>query len=236
MLPEVEKLVIIQDRDLKIRSIEKELESLPEEEADAREKLASDQAMLTAAKQAVQENEVAMKNLEIDIQTRQESIARLKVQQFQTRKNEEFRAMGSEIERYGREVTALEDRELELMEKGEQLKKTQSEAERVLAATREMVEEDLEATAKRRENLEAEKAETESKRREETKQVDPDTLDLYDRLFKSKGGLVVVGLQDGQCTGCHMRVIKSTVVAVKSENEIAYCENCGRILYWWTDE
>ena len=236
MLPEVEKLVIIQDRDLKLKAIQKELESLPAEEEDAREKLASDQAAMEAAKLAVQENEVAMKNLEIDIQTRQDSIARLKVQQFQTKKNEEFQAMGHEIERYGKEVTALEDQELELMEKGEGLKSTLEKAEKRLAASQEMVDEDLQAVVARKKNLEADKLEIEAKRSVEAKQVGDDTLDIYDRLFQSKGGLVVVGLQDGLCTGCHMRVIKSTVVAVKLERDITHCENCGRILYWWTDE
>ena len=75
-----------------------------------------------AAKKAVQENEVAMKNLEIEIETRNDSIAKLKIQQYETKKNEEFRAMGTEIERYGNEVRELEDQELELMEKGETLK------------------------------------------------------------------------------------------------------------------
>jgi hypothetical protein len=233
MLPEVEKLLIIQDRDIKILAIQKELESLPEEEAEIREKLAADQKAMEAAKKAVMENEVAVKNLEIEIQTRRNSIARLKVQQFEIKKNEEFRAMGVEIERYGADVSALEDRELDLMEKGEGLKKAHVEAEQCLAASRRMVEEDIEAIAKRRENLETEVGDLASKRAEQAKGVDPDTLDLYDRLFRSKGGLVVVGLtKDGQCTGCHVRVIKSTIVAVKSEKEIAHCENCGRILYW----
>ena len=33
-----------------------------------------------------------------------------------------------------------------------------------------------------------------------------------------------------------MKVVKSTVIDVKAENHLAHCENCGRILYWWTDD
>jgi predicted nucleic acid-binding Zn-ribbon protein len=61
-------------------------------------------------------------------------------------------------------------------------------------------------------------------------------LDLYERLFKSKAGVAVVGLVDEVCQGCHMKVVKSTVVAVKRESSVANCENCGRLLYWWTDD
>lgn len=236
MLPEVEKLVVIQDRDLKIRAIEKELEQLPLEEEEAREKLAADKRAVEAAKLAVQENEVAMKNLELDIQTRQDSIAKLKVQQFETRKNDEFRAMGQEIEKYQGDVTSLEDRELDLMEKGETLRARLTAAEAALAASQELVDEDLADIDARRQNLAKEKAEIETQRANEAAAVQPEVIDIYNRLFKSKGGLVVVPLEDGQCKGCHMKVIKSTVVAVKTEKEITHCENCGRILYWWTEE
>ncbi len=231
MLPEVEKLVVIQDRDLKISAIQKELDQLPAEEEDVREKLASDKRAVEAAKLAVQENEVAMKNLELDIQTRQDSIAKLKVQQFETRKNDEFRKMGQEIENYGNEITGLEDRELELMEKAEKLKSTLASAEAALASSQELVDEEIADIGARRKNLEAEKAELEAKRQAEAADVPDDTLDIYNRLIKSKGGLVVVPLEAGQCKGCHMKVTKSTVVAVKNEHEVTHCENCGRILY-----
>ncbi|MCB1230145.1 MAG: hypothetical protein KDN19_07760 [Verrucomicrobiae bacterium] len=231
MLPEVEKLVVIQDRDLKIRAIQKELDQLPMEEEDVREKLASDKRAVERAKLATQENEVAMKNLELDIQTRQDSIAKLKIQQFETRKNDEFQKMGKEIEKYGEEITALEDRELELMEKAEQLKGTLNSAEAALASSQELVDEEISDIDARRRNLEAEKSDLEAKRQAEAAEVPADVIDIYNRLFKSKGGLVVVPLEDGQCKGCHMRVIKSTVVAVKTEKEVTHCENCGRILY-----
>ena len=231
MLPAIAKLLIIQDRDLKIRAIEKELDHLPVEEDDARDKLAGDRRRVEAAKLAVQENEVAMKNLELDIQTRRDSIAKLKIQQYETRKNDEFRAMGGEIERYGKEVSELEDRELVLMEKGEQLKQALADAQLKLEATQRLVDEELADIATRRGNLNEEKAALQATRQESEKEVDGDVLDIYNRLFKSKGGLVVVPLVNGQCKGCHMKVVKSTVVAVKAAREVTHCESCGRILY-----
>jgi len=234
MLPEVEKLLIVQDRDLKMAAIKKELDHLPLEEADAKEKLEEDQARVDTAKKAVQENEVAMKNLEIDIATRNDSITKLKIQQYETKKNEEFRAMGHEIERYGNEVRKLEDEELELMEKGETLKANLDSASATLANTKEIVDEELEDIAARRTNLEAEMATLKASREKATEAVDEDLLDIYDRLFHSKGGLVVVGLIDDMCQGCHMKVTKSTSINVRNEHEVTHCEQCGRILYWWT--
>ncbi|MCB1092848.1 MAG: hypothetical protein KDL87_15030, partial [Verrucomicrobiae bacterium] len=231
MLPQIAKLLVIQDRDLKIRALQKELDHLPVEEDDAREKLAGDKRRVEIAKAAVQENEVAMKNLELDIQTRRDSIAKLKIQQYETRKNDEFQAMGLEIERYGKEISTLEDRELVLMEKAEQLKQELADAQLALEATQRLVDEELADIEARRANLNTEKAELQTSREASEKEVDADTLDVYNRLFKSKGGLVVVPLEAGQCKGCHMKVVKSTVVDVKTEKAVTHCESCGRILY-----
>ena len=130
MHPTVEKLLIVQERDQKLRDHHKELARLPVEEEQAKTRLASDLAAVAAAKKAIQENEIAMKNLELDIDTRKNTIIRLKKQQFETRKNEEFAAIGTEITRYGDEVTKLEDAELELMERGETLAATLRDASR----------------------------------------------------------------------------------------------------------
>ena len=76
------------------------------------------------------------KSLELDVGTRSESIARLKTQQYETRKNDEFSAMGREIERYQNEISALEDQELELMEQADvsSRRRSQSEEKQTAAA------------------------------------------------------------------------------------------------------
>ena len=151
----VEKLLVIQERDQKLRDLHQEMERLPIEEDQARARLAGDTAAVDEAKKAIQENEVGMKNLELDIDTRKDTIAKLKKQQFETRKNEEFAALGTEITRYGDEVTKLEDAELELMELGETLAATLKDAEEKLAATQALVDEELAAIAERKTNQEA---------------------------------------------------------------------------------
>jgi len=236
MLPEVEQLLLVQHRDQKIRALEKEIAGLPVEAEDIRDRLAAEKAAVESAKSALQEVEIAIKNLELDVQTRRDSIARLKVQQFETKKNEEFRAMGDEIRNYESQISELEDREIELMEQAEEMQKRQTEALAALEKSQASVDEDLSDLEELESNLgkeiEAEKAE----RTKAAASVDEDLLYQYERLFQGKNGKAVVGLVDGVCEGCHMNVVKSTVVEVKAENHVAYCENCGRILYWWTDD
>lgn len=229
----VEKLLIIQERDQKLRDLNNELERLPGEEAQARARLAGDTAAVAAAKKAIQENEIAMKNLELDIDTRKDTIVKLKKQQFETRKNEEFTAIGTEIVRYGDEVTKFEDAELELMELGETLAATYKAAEAQLAATQSLVDEELAAIAERKKTHESRIAEIRSDRAKHAQAIDDeDDLEFYEAIFKKKGDAAIVPLQhDENCGGCHMKLIKDTVIMTKAAKQIVQCEQCGRILY-----
>ncbi len=122
MLPVVQQLLVLQERDQRIRALTKDLKDLPLLQQRAKSRLEDDEAAVASALAAVREIELKIKSLDLDAQTRRTSIGRIKEQQFQTRKNEEFQALSHEITRYENEVRALEDSELELMEQLEAVK------------------------------------------------------------------------------------------------------------------
>src|SRR3954454_13004846 len=95
---------------------------MPQQRQSLESQLAASAAALTAIKSKGQHLEMDRKKLELDAGTRRESINRLKTQQYETRKNDEFRAMGNEIERYEKEIQLIEDQELELMDQAEKIK------------------------------------------------------------------------------------------------------------------
>ena len=57
----------------------------------------------------------------------------------------------------------------------------------------------------------------------------------YERLVRSKGENVVVGVQHGVCGGCHMRLPAQVLVTCQAQLELVACTNCGRILYYTPD-
>jgi predicted nucleic acid-binding Zn-ribbon protein len=231
MLDEVRALLILQDRDRRLLALAKDLERLPQDEARAKAKLAGNEAAVARAQQAVLDCELRMKRFELDVGTRRTTIQRLKLQQFETRKNEEYQAIGHEITRYEKDVDDLETRELELMEEIDQARAVLKSAQAAAAHDRTLVEEDLAVIVQRRERLETERREVTAARDVLASQVSDAVLPLYQRLMKSKAGLAVAPMHDGKCGGCHMKLIASTVVATQAAVEIARCEDCGRILY-----
>src|SRR6516225_11348812 len=119
MLQAIEQLLVLQDRDQNIRAIQADLTTVPLEQKRIDQLQAGGKEALEQARQKLREVEVEKKRLEIDAQSRRDSIAKYKSQQFQTRKNEEFQALGHEIQRLEKEVVKIEDEEIELMERAD---------------------------------------------------------------------------------------------------------------------
>ncbi|RYD67006.1 MAG: hypothetical protein EOP83_03740 [Verrucomicrobiaceae bacterium] len=231
MLPSIQALLVLQDRDRRLRSLAEDLAKIPKEEARAKDKLAGDNAAVAKGKEGVQANEIEIKKVELDVGTRKTTITRLKIQQFETRKNDEFTALGNEIIRYEKEVDGLETKELELMERADVLRAVLSAAEAALANTKKLVDEDLVALADRKKRLEAESAEVKAERDRLASEAPPEQLPLYERLLKIKNGVSIVPVIAGMCNGCHIKLVSSTLVKVKAGAEGVQCENCGRLLY-----
>ena len=232
MQPELEQLLVLQDRDQKVRQIQTETKSLPLQRKNLETQLATSIANLEALKQRARQLEVDRKRLELDAGVRTDSVAKLRTQQYETRKNDEFAAMAHEIERYQREISAIEDRELELMEQQDKLKAEVAAEEKKAAGAKDSIARqvtDLEAKAKA---LEARLQDLTNERAELASKIDEDVLDRFERLFASKGDAAVVALEHDVCTGCHMKITTQTAVRVKGGKEIVSCEQCGRILYY----
>jgi len=232
MFPVIAQLLQLQERDQRLNNLQRDLKDVPSLQARAKSQLAGDQASVDAAHLGMREIEVKIKALEIDIQTRKNTIKRLHDQQFETRKNDEFQALGNEVKRYEAEVFSMEDKEIELMEALEAAKAVLTEAQAKLAVTQGHVNEELQQLEQRGINLKQRIEELTVERKSLAVPVDADALNMYDRLLKSKGKAALVPMENGICGGCHMKLVGATIIALKADDSIVHCEQCGRILYY----
>jgi predicted nucleic acid-binding Zn-ribbon protein len=198
-------------------------------------KVAEAQTALENAKNRVKHLESERKALELEVETKNQLIARYANQQLQTRKNEEYRALAHEIETCKAEIFKIEDKEIELMEQSEAAQKQVMRCTQAAQEGRKLMEEQLAQLGAREKNLQSELAELTANREDLAAAVDEVARGRYERLFKSKGENVVVGVQHGVCGGCHMRVPPQLLVQCQAQQELVTCSNCGRILYYSTD-
>jgi uncharacterized protein len=231
MLPEIEQLLIIQDRDQNAKALQNELNTIPLERQRIEQTLKSRTDAFDQIKLRSKEIEVQRKKLELDADGRRETIAKYKTQQSQTRKNEEFQTLGQSIARLEGEIERIEDQEIVLMEQGEAASREIQRVEAELKASRSQGEQQLAALTKKQETLEQRLRETTAEHDTLARAIDPDLLSRYQRLFASKNGTAIVPVEHEVCMGCHMKNTTTTVHRAKLAREIVYCEQCGRILY-----
>ena len=235
MLEAIEKLLILQDRDRKIRQVLGELDQIEPERQTLKAKLSGLQGSLEAAKTRVKQIESVRKQLELDVEAKKTQIERYANQQLQTRKNEEYRALAHEIDTCKADIHKIEDKEIELMEQAEHAQKDVSRFGREADEARKLVEEKIRNLGEREENLKKELAQLQTNREELAGAVEESARNRYERLIRSKGELAVVGVNHGVCGGCHMKLPAQILVSCRQQHELVACTNCGRILYYTRD-
>ncbi len=235
MLEAIEKLLMLQDRDRKIRRVEQELGHIGPERETLRTKAATTQTQLDVAKNRVKQIESDRKRLELDVEGQKTQIEKYANQQLQTRKNEEYRALAHEIELCKEVIIKIEDEEIILMEQGEVAQREVTRATLEANEAKKQVESQVTELDQREASLKKELAELQTGRAELAAAVEETARTRYERLYKSKGDNVVEGVQHGVCGGCHMKLPAQILVTCRSQSEIVGCINCGRILYYTRD-
>ena len=235
MLEAIEKLLILQDRDRKIRRLQTELAHIEPERQTLKGKASGTQANLEAGKQRVRQIESDRKRLELDVEAKQQQIAKYANQQLQTRKNEEYKALAHEIETCKTDITKIEDQEITLMEQAEAAQKDVVRLTQEANEARKHADSLVTELGQREQNLQKELAELQSDREQLASVVEEVARGRYERLSKSKGENVLVGINHGVCGGCHMKLPTQTLVACQANQELVTCINCGRILYYTRD-
>jgi uncharacterized protein len=231
----IEKLLILQDRDKKLRRVRAELAHIDPERRALQAKAAAAQSGLENAKLKVRELESRRKDLELEVDAKKQLIDRYANQQLQTRKNEEYRALTHEIDGCKQAILKIEDQELDLMEQIESAQKEVARGTQASADARKLLDEQMVKLDDREGNLKKELAELEVNREELAAAVEDSARARYERLSRSKGENVVVGVQNGVCGGCHMRLPAQILVSCQAQAELVSCTNCGRILYYTRD-
>jgi|HubBroStandDraft_6_1064221.scaffolds.fasta_scaffold02157_6 hypothetical protein len=232
MLAEIEQLLVIQDHDTNIKALENELQTLPYERNRLEQLIQDRTAALERNRLHAKEIEVQRKKLELDASARREQIAKYKTQQFQTRKNDEFQALGNEIGRLDREITQIEDQEIDLMEQAETAAREIQSADSNFKTEQAQVLQQLGGLKQKGEILAKTLEETKAARLKAAAAVtDLELLVRYERIFQSKGGNAVVSIEHEVCMGCHMKNTTTNVHRAKLAREVVYCDQCGRMLY-----
>jgi predicted nucleic acid-binding Zn-ribbon protein len=231
MLDAIERLLALQDRDQKLRTLRLELQAVPTEIASKQKLIADSAARLDLARTRAKAIEVEKKSLQGEAASKRDQIARYKTQQLQTRKNEEYTALSHEISNVENLIAQIEDKELTLMEEADSLAPEIAAADKTHADEKARLEGQIALLREKEGNLKTRIDEVQKNRASAVEGIDEELLERYERLFETKNARAVVAVEHDVCTGCHMKITAQTSLALRSDKSIVSCPQCGRLLH-----
>ncbi|GAB3588917.1 zinc ribbon domain-containing protein [Calidifontibacter terrae] len=144
----------------------------------------------------------------------------------------DLQGMQHELQTLARRQSELEDVELAVMEKAEQLRADLAKAE----AAKQSAEEKIVELTNQRDvafaEIDREVAEVSAKRDQVAPGLGNELLALYEKVREQCGGLAVAALSQRRCGGCGLELNASEMGRFRSapDDEILRCEDCRRIV------
>ncbi|GAB5560594.1 MAG: C4-type zinc ribbon domain-containing protein [Synoicihabitans sp.] len=229
--PAIEPLLILQDREQTRRSLTQNLAAVPVERGRVQGKIDAEKDAIEAAKTEWKELESQKKLLETEIGSAEGKLAKYRTQQSLVKKNDEYQALGHEIESTEAEISKLEERELEIMYEIDAAKERFAAAEKELQDNIADYQDRLAVLAEREASLKSELASAEAAVESARGGLDMKPLRLFDQIAP-RTFPVCVSANGGKCDGCHLRVSGEVEAVARKGEDLARCDQCGRILWW----
>ncbi len=231
MTSHIEQLKRLQQIDGELYQLKRLLKDKPQELEQARQGVAAQEAKVKASDARLKTLQLAQKEKEGELQTREGSVKKLQSQLFQLKTNKEYATMQHEIATLKADNSLIEESILKSFDEIETATQDRQKEQKALAALQESfkaeerrVEQDLSVI---RERI----AQLEKKRQEATPGLPQPVLDTYQRILTSRDGLAMVPLAKESCGGCHRRLPPQVLNEVLLKVKLVTCENCNRILY-----
>lgn len=231
-----DSLLLLQEHDTHLDQLEHRRDTMPER-TELADTIASTRALsATLAEVQARLDDVAKRqgDLEADVAASEARIVQIDKRLYsgEITAGRDLQAMTDEINSLKRRVSGLEDRVIEAMEEREPIDAEAAELTSQLDALvdkRAALEATIVAsTAEIEAELVAERAERESI----IGRVPADLLTKYEALRARLGGIGAARLEHGSCMGCHLSLPAIEVDRLKNlpSGELAFCDQCGRIL------
>ncbi|MBK9992222.1 MAG: hypothetical protein IPP19_16230 [Verrucomicrobia bacterium] len=229
--PALEKILILQDRDSKRHSLESQLKSVPRDILAVEQKIAAEKAAIDTARTEMKELEVQKKSIETEIGVADEKVRKYRTQQLAVKKNDEYQALGHEIETMEASISALEEKELGVMYSIDEAKKKFTAAEALLKQGIVGHETRIRDLRTREVSLAAELKQAEADVATSREPIDVPSIRIYDRIAMRMQP-VCVPMREGKCGGCHLKVSSEVESDSRKGDKLATCDQCGRIVYF----
>ncbi len=231
MNPDLRNLIALQDTELKIAGLQKEISEVPDRvqtlEAEFK------QLVVGHEERVARSHELAKRRrtLEGDVDVLRTKLSKLRDQLMSVKTNREYTAMLHEIQAAEAQIRAEEDKVLDIMEEMESTEGRLKSAEKELKLQTAQVQEKIAQCQASVPGLQSELERLQSLKASAEAVIESDLLSRYRRIAEARRGVALAEAKDELCSACHVR-IRPQVYADLFRNEHLYsCDSCSRILF-----
>lgn len=228
---QLKALLDLQKIDSRVYLLERELDGKPREKKALEDAFTARQNFAKASEQKLKELQMAQKERENELLTKETNIKKYQTQQTQVKTNKEYSSLTREIGGLKADCELFEEEILKLMDEIEQRKKVVEDDRRRLAEEEKKFKAEAVKCDARAEAIRAETATLTTERRVFLPLVEKALVAQYEKILKKREGTAVVPVVNESCGGCHMTMTPQTVNEIRIGEKMIVCESCGRILY-----
>ncbi|MGB0272578.1 MAG: zinc ribbon domain-containing protein [Opitutales bacterium] len=230
--PQIQKLLIVQDRDVELLKIEQELKRIPIERQNLEAKVIAERENIEVAQKTLREKEVRRSELDADVKAQEAAVNRFRTQQLEVKKNDEYRALTQQIDQAEKAISDLEEAEIALMLEID-LEQEKFKLEKVAIESRiKELNRLTDVLAEREREMQASLLQARNLASEVREGVDSNYLEHYERVKKlTKRAPFVVPIVEHKCGGCHLRVSNEVSRGAMISGEPHFCDQCARLVY-----
>lgn len=232
MLPDLQRLIELQDIESRAAVANKAIAEAPGRIAALDALLQSATTALAAAKQSLADNQTARRSIDKDLIAAQQRLEKYKEQVMAVKTNEQLHAMQHQMKAVEDEIGHHEEKVLINMMGADEINASIKKAEAALKAAQAKMATERAAIETETKTHQATVAECSTARARVVAAMDnKGAVETFQRIAKVRG-TAVARAEGERCTICQVRLRPAVFAEVRKNESLLQCDSCNRILYF----
>jgi predicted nucleic acid-binding Zn-ribbon protein len=229
--PDLRNLIALQDLELKIASLQKQISDIPNKVRAFENELERLNSEFQTRSAHMKDLANRRRMLEGEVDSAKAKLSKLKDQLMSVKTNKEYTAMLHEIQMAEAHIRGEEDKILEIMEEMETKENHIKSAEQELNKRSVELRENIKKTSESESQLESELVKLREEKILKESQVGMELLARYRRIAEARRGVALAEAKDELCSACHVRIRPQMYADLIRTETIQSCDSCSRILF-----
>jgi hypothetical protein len=227
-------LLALQQVDDRLRALALQEQQLPQRLQTYEAACVAARHQLVQQQAAIEQSERQHRVFERELANHQEAIRKTQSKAHEVKTNKEYSAILAEIDAGKQRLETLEDQLLALMEATDQQRQAYHEHEQQEHVAQQALDEQRHQIQQEHETLRRTVMAEQEQRQQTVAGLEAKLYEQYKKVAAQHGGRGVAQLQDGVCSGCHLKVPPQIISEIRLQTQLFTCPHCRLMLFWPT--